>query len=338
MTTKKDDGDLEALERDLAEETGWKLVHGDVFRPPAHRLLLSACVGTGAQLTLLALLTMLATIAGTLFEERGSILTVLLVSYALTSVAGGYVSGGLYASMDGRNWMRAMMLTAALFPGACCSIALLLNTIAVFYGSLAAVPFGYIVAVVALWALGALPLTVLGTVLGRRYSSAPDHPCRVKRIPSPVPVRAWYLSPAAVVAAGGLLPFGSIFIEMYFIFTSLWNYKVYYVYGFMLLVFAIMIVVTACVAVVGTYFLLNAENYHWQWTSFSMAASTSAYVFLYSAHYFWYKTRMSGLLQTAFYFGNTAMACLALGLVAGSVGYWAAAAFVRTIYRQVKCD
>lgn len=32
----------------------------------------------------------------------------------------------------------------------------------------------------------------------------------------------------------------------------------------MLLVFMIMLVVTACVTVVGTYFLLNAENYHWQ--------------------------------------------------------------------------
>jgi transmembrane 9 superfamily protein 3 len=25
---------------------------------------------------------------------------------------------------------------------------------------------------------------------------------------------------------GGLLPFGSIFIETYFVFTSIWNYKV----------------------------------------------------------------------------------------------------------------
>lgn len=32
----------------------------------------------------------------------------------------------------------------------------------------------------------------------------------------------------------------------------------------------------------GTYFLLNAENYHWQWTAFQTAASTSIYVFLYS--------------------------------------------------------
>jgi hypothetical protein len=36
------------------------------------------------------------------------------------------------------------------------------------------------------------------------------------------------------------------------------------VYGFMLLVAVILLSVTACVTIVGTYFLLNAENYHWQ--------------------------------------------------------------------------
>ena len=39
-------------------------------------------------------------------------------------------------------------------------------------------------------------------------------------------------------------------------------------YGFMLLVALILMIVTASVTIVGTYFLLNAENYHWQWTSF----------------------------------------------------------------------
>lgn len=51
--------------------------------------------------------------------------------------------------------------------------------------------------------------------------------------------------------------------------------QVYYVYGFMLLVFLILVIVTVCVTIVGTYFLLNAENYHWQWTSFTAAASTA---------------------------------------------------------------
>jgi hypothetical protein len=54
-----------------------------------------------------------------------------------------------------------------------------------------------------------------------------------------------------------------------------WPAQVYYVYGFMLLVFIILAIVTVCVTIVGTYFLLNAENYHWQWTSFCAAASTS---------------------------------------------------------------
>lgn len=31
------------------EETGWKLVHGDVFRAPQHPLFLSSLVGCGVQ-------------------------------------------------------------------------------------------------------------------------------------------------------------------------------------------------------------------------------------------------------------------------------------------------
>jgi hypothetical protein len=33
---------------------------------------------------------------------------------------------------------------------------------------------------------------------------------------------------------------------------------------------------------------------HRHWTAFGMAASTAGYVFLYSIHYFVYKTRMTG--------------------------------------------
>lgn len=55
----------------------------------------------------------------------------------------------------------------------------------------------------------------------------------------------------------------SLYIFRYFIFTSFWAYKIYYVYGFMLLVFVILMIVTVCVTIVCTYFLLNAEDYRW---------------------------------------------------------------------------
>ncbi|KAK5837217.1 hypothetical protein PVK06_013027 [Gossypium arboreum] len=334
----REDDDLESLERDVSEESGWKLVHGDVFRPPRYLALLSAVVGTGAQLAMLVLLVILLAIVGTLYVGRGAIVTTFILCYAFTSFISGYVSGGMYSRNGGKNWIKAMILTASLFPFMCFGIGFILNTIAIFYGSLAAIPFGTMVVVFVIWAFISFPLALLGTVVGRNWSGAPNNPCRVKTIPRPIPEKKWYLTPSVVSMMGGLLPFGSIFIEMYFVFTSFWNYKVYYVYGFMLLVFLILIIVTICVTIVGTYFLLNAENYHWRWTSFFSAASTAIYVYLYSVYYYHVKTKMSGFFQTSFYFGYTLMFCLGLGILCGAVGYLGSNLFVRRIYRNIKCD
>ena len=332
----KEEDDLETLERDVSEESGWKLVHGDVFRPVQYLGLLCALMGTGAQLAVLVLLTILISIAGSLFNSRGALLTTFIIAYAFTSFIAGYVGGGMYSRNDGKDWIQTMILTTGLFPGICMAVAFTLNTIAISYHSLAAAPFGTMVVMFLLWSLISFPLTLFGTVIGRNWAGVTDNPCRVKRIPSPIPFKKWYLQPWAIVVAGGLLPFGSIFIEMYFIFTSFWNYKVYYVYGFMLLVYLILLIVTICVTIVATYFLLNAENYHWQWTSYLSASSTAAYVFLYSIHYFVMKTKMSGFMQTSFYFGYTAMFCLAVGIMCGAVGYMGAGVFVRGIYRNIK--
>ena len=45
-------GDGQDFLEDGQEETGWKLVHGDVFRPPVLAGWLSVCVGTGVQVAL----------------------------------------------------------------------------------------------------------------------------------------------------------------------------------------------------------------------------------------------------------------------------------------------
>ncbi|KAK4400869.1 Transmembrane 9 superfamily member 1 [Sesamum angolense] len=334
----REDDDLETLERDVSEESGWKLVHGDVFRPPQSLALLSAVVGTGAQLATLVLLVIILAIVGMLYIGRGAIVTTFIVCYAFTSFIAGYVSGGMYSRNGGKKWIKSMILTASLFPFLCFGIGFILNTVAIFYGSLAAIPFGTMVVVFVIWAFISFPLALLGTVIGRNWSGAPNNPCRVKTIPRPIPEKKWYLTPSVISLMGGLLPFGSIFIEMYFVFTSFWNYKVYYVYGFMLLVFVILIIVTICVTIVGTYFLLNAENYHWQWTSFFSAASTALYVYFYSIYYYHVKTKMSGFFQTSFYFGYTLMFCLGLGILCGAVGYLGSNLFVRRIYRNIKCD
>jgi transmembrane 9 superfamily protein 2/4 len=49
---------LDASGEDAQEEFGWKLVHGDVFRPPRKGMLLSVWVGSGVQVFLMALITL----------------------------------------------------------------------------------------------------------------------------------------------------------------------------------------------------------------------------------------------------------------------------------------
>lgn len=332
------DDDLEDLERDLGDEYGWKQVHGDVFRRPPHSLLFCCMIGTGYQITLVALCVIIFAILGDLYTERGSLLSTTIFVYSITSPVNGYFGSSLYTQMGGKKWIKQMMVSAFFIPVFVCGTAFFINFIAIYYHASRAVPFGTMIAVLCICCFIILPLTMVGTVLGRNLSGQPDYPCRINAVPRPIPEKKWYMDPFVIIMLGGVLPFGSIFIEMFFIFTSFWAYKIYYVYGFMLLVFFILIIVTMCVTIVCTYFLLNAEDYRWQWTSFLSAASTSVYVYLYSIYYFFFKTKMYGLFQTAFYFGYMALFSLVLGIMCGTLGYVGASMFIRKIYGTVKID
>lgn len=317
-------------------------MHGDVFRKPSNLVLYSAVIGTGTQLVLLSGLVILAALAGSLYIDRGAVTKAVVLGYSLTSAVAGFASGRHYRSHffpdPSPQWIRVMLLTAGLFPGAVFGTLMLLNVIAVAYQTTNSLSFLTILKVFLLWAFLSLPLTVAGTILGRRFSSKPQLPKRVNQVPRPIPVRPWYSSAPFVCFLSGLLPFGSIFIETYFIFTSFWNYKFYYVYGFMFAVYCILAIVVSCVTIVSTYFLLNSEDHRWQWHAFLSGASTAIYVFAYAAYYFIFRTEMSGFLQTAFYFGYTALGCLALGAVTGTIGLFAASRFVHAIFQGIKVD
>lgn len=217
------------LDGDFDDESGWKMLSGDVFRSPKKLPLLSALVGTGAQLCLLALLTSAAAALGSLFAERGSVTTVAVVFYALTSATGGFVSGENFTrcssasggkASSAKAQARTWLLTATLLPLSTFAVGGCVNTVALFYRSLAAVPFKGIAGVMALWLLLSAPLCRVGFALGRRrwqrrLSAAAANvgdPARTKRVPSPIPAKPWYRSRAVVCLLAGLLPFLSILV------------------------------------------------------------------------------------------------------------------------------
>jgi len=213
-----------------------------------------------------------------------------------------------------------------------------LNIIATAYSSSSALSISTNIYMIFIWLFVTCPLILLGTISGRSKAVIGDWPCRINTLRRPIPHKQWYVQPWTMALLSGILPFGSIFIEMYFIFTSFWNYKFYYVYGFGTLVFLILAIVTVCVTIVSTYVLLNSEDYRWQWTSFMSGASIAVYVYTYAIYYFMFKTRMHGLLQTSFYFGYMMMFSMALFVMCGTIGNLGANMFVQRIYKNIKSD
>jgi hypothetical protein len=64
----RDEEELEGLDR-VGEDSGWKQVHGDVFRKPRHLPLFAALVGTGWQLIIIILSAVLFAILGEFHGE-----------------------------------------------------------------------------------------------------------------------------------------------------------------------------------------------------------------------------------------------------------------------------
>ncbi len=331
-----------ALDRGFGDDSGWKQVHGDVFRKPSHLILLSACYGAGMQLVFLVIGVILVAISGSLWADRGALITAALILYALTSIVNGYASGSYYNQFFFPNpapdWIKVMILSLFLFPSMLLILAIGLNFIAMYNATITALPLGTGLTIILGYIIVACPLAVGGTILGRHWSGQSEFPCRVNTLPRPIPERQWYNTPTTIISLTGILPFGAIFIEMFFVMSSMWNFKLYYVYGFLLLVFFILIIVSACVTIVAVYFLLNSEDWRWHWTSFLASASTAVWVWFYSCYYFFFKTHMTGFLQSAFYFGYMAMFSIALGLMCGTIGHFGASIFVRTIFQAIKVD
>lgn len=46
------------FQEDAQEEFGWKLVHGDIFRPPRKGMLLSVFLGSGTQILIMTFVTL----------------------------------------------------------------------------------------------------------------------------------------------------------------------------------------------------------------------------------------------------------------------------------------
>ncbi|KAF9410192.1 hypothetical protein BGZ94_001728 [Podila epigama] len=325
-------------QEDIQEDFGWKLVHGDVFRSPAYPMLLSIIVAEGTQMFGMASVTIIFAALGFLSpSNRGALGTVMIVFYMFFGIVAGFVSARLYKMFGGEAWKRNVLGTAFLFPGIIFAAFVGLNFFLVGANSSGAVPFGTMLGLVALWFLVSTPLTVVGAYMGFQRPKI-EHPVRANQIPRQIPDQVFYLRPIPVMLMGGVLPFGAIFIELYFILNSIWFHKIYYVFGFLFLVFGILILTCAEVTILMCYFQLCAEDYHWWWRAFFTSGASALYIFGYSILYYFSTLQIKSFTSTVLYFGWTAIMSLMFFVLSGAIGFFSTFMFVRKIYGSIKID
>ncbi|KAK4373004.1 hypothetical protein RND71_008388 [Anisodus tanguticus] len=338
-TIYKDIAKYNQLERDEAhEESGWKLIHGDVFRPPENSCLLCVHVGTGVQVFGMSLVTMIFALLGFLSpSNRGGLMTAMVLLWVFMGLFAGYSSARLYKMFKGTDWKKMSLKTAYMFPTFLFAIFFVLNALIWGEKSSGAVPFGTMFILVLLWFGISVPLVFLGSFLGYRKPAVEDS-VKTNKIPRLIPLQPWYMNPLFTTLFGGILPFGAVFIELFFILTSIWLNQFYYIFGFLFIVVTILIVTCAEITIVLAYFQLCSEDYRWWWRAYLTSGSSALYLFLYSVYYFCAELEISKLVSGILYFGYMLIGAYAFFVVTGTIGFLACLWFVRKIYSAVKID
>lgn len=109
-----------------------------------------------------------------------------------------------------------------------------------------------------------LPLVYVGSWYGFHQSQPCEHPTKTNSVARQVPEQAWYTQNIYAALIAGFVPFAVVFIELLFVFRSLWQDKsgYYYVFGFLSIVSLVGILTVVEVTIVATYIMLCQEVRH----------------------------------------------------------------------------
>ena len=320
------------------EEYGWKLVHGDVFRPPVTApMMLAVFAGTGAQL--LAMLFPTIFFAGLGFmspSRRGHLLMAQLLLFVIAGGVSGYVSARFYKTFKGKSWYMNTVMTALLFPGLVFAIFFVIDMVAVSEESSDAVPFGTIAFLLFLWLCLATPLVFFGAYVGYTRDAF-EFPVGTSGIPRQIPDQPFFMWLPCTVVICGIVPYGSCIMELHQIMDSMWEEKYYYVFGFLFVVFCILLITSAEITVLFCYFQLCSEDHHWWWRSFANGGGSALWLILYGVHYF-RSLHTNSFAAYVLYFGYMAVGCIGLFLTTGFVGLYTSLWFNKTIFGSIKID
>ena len=326
-----------AINDNIIDEYGWKLVCNDVFRKPKNLMLFSTFIGTGIQLLLILLVSLIYNLLGyTHPEQRGNLLNQMVICFCFMSFFGGFISTTVYKNNKGKEWLKNTIVTALFFPGISLIILIIVRILFSLESSTVGLKISEILKLLILWMCVSTPLILFGSFLAIKRSNI-KYPCKVNVLPTAINDKPWYLKLKYISWFTGLIPFITIIIEFIYLMGYMWRFQVYYLASFLVLSIFFLVVLSSEVSIIFVYLNLCKGDYNWWWKSFFVSASPVLYIAAYSIYYFLFIniTRFTAIVV---YFLIMALICTIIALICGSCGVINTFIFLKYIYSKIKID
>lgn len=316
---------------------------------------LIVCVSMGVQVMFMILGPLAISLSLTrLHNIKNSVLTVA----ALCFVAGAFMSSfiGTWLKMDQSlgvstfyNPLFAVLCGSSL-PGLIMVLTLSLNCIIWIWNSTKALPFGASVVFISWYFVVCILVSLLGGAVAARMHRSVSHDLLP---PTTAQDQAILKSPTAksgklmIPLAGlisGLLPFVIIYVELEYVYKSVWlkATTIYYLYSFLFANVLLLCIVVCEISLLCCLVLMKLNHkfindLNWRWRCFIISTGCSWYMELYSLYYIFFVLHMTGASAVFISVCYSIIFNFLCGLATGSLGYLTSSWFVKKVHRT-KCN
>ncbi|VEU23043.1 DEKNAAC104057 [Brettanomyces naardenensis] len=344
---------LKTLNSDLHQhQHNWEAVADEVFIQPVKMTWLCVLAGTGIQLffTIAGVCVLLST---RISPPTESILSLAMTLFVVAGFFAGFSSVQFYhrfaATYNTSQSLWIAFLSGSLLSALCLIVQAVCSLLTYEQHSSRALQVSTVLALVGIYVLIQVPISLIGgylsckvnlfsLIMKGRILPPSELSTRSRR---PIPQQPWYNRLRYSLPLSGAFPFGIIFVEMIYLYKSLWEDKTSLnaMYGFVSFTTLLLCVVVAEISIITTYLHLNAGDYQdWQWKSFTTCSgSIFLYLVLYTLRYL-ARMRMVDAVSPLLYLTYSMMLNVIISVACGALGLVSSTLFVYTIYTSIKTD
>lgn len=309
------------------------------MRAPSYSNVFAVFVGTGSQIYVIWSLILTYQWLNMLshLDARPYIWYFLIFSLASTGAINGYMMAKTMRMFgQSTNWKEMSCVSACLLP--------LFTVIAIFFIDIleyveqaeeeidiSTSLWGF-----ALWTFICIPCTFLGASFGMVGIGGSESVQKVNPIPRPIPYekQPFYLNTFFVCIISGLTTFASFYVVFSYLWRSVWRSEAHIMLMYVWVFSIITSIVISELSIIFTFLRLRSGDYKWQWKSFWIGASSSAFVFGGMIYYMMNHLALRMITDDIVYLLWTGLFIVPYFFFSGSTSVVASGLFVNLIYKK----